>query len=621
MNRAEFRARVERAPLVCDGAMGTALYQKGVMVSRCFDELNLSNPKVVQAVHHDYLDVGVDVIETNTYGANRFKLGPHGFRDKVGAINEAGARLAREVVDESEREVLVSGAIGPLGKPVAPIGTLSEQEAFEAFKDQAAGLIRGGVDLIIFETFSDVKELGQAIRAARSEQADLPLVAQLTFGDDGRTPLGSQPEPVARVLSDMDVDMVGANCSVGPALMLQVLERMATATRLPLSVQPNAGLPEVVDGRVIYLCSPEYMAHYAKRFLRSGIAMIGGCCGTTPAHIGATVGVVRAQGASHATIEEAEPKKELDSRHRQRGERPPVPRMEKSALAKSLGRKFVISVEMDPPKGAEAGMFLEKAQWLKENEVGFINIGDGPRASARMSALSFAVLLEQQVGIETILHYQCRDRNLIGIQSDLLGAHALGLRNILAVTGDPPKLGDYPYATAVFDVDSVGLVKILSRLNRGMDLAANPLGPALPLHIGVGANPGASDFDAEMRKLERKVEAGAEYCLTQPVYDLHFLERFLAAIEPFRVPVLVGVLPLVSSRNAEFLHNEVPGMSVPDDVRDRLRNASSAEKAQQVGVDIARDALRAARDLVEGAYLMPPFNRFELAVRVIKDVI
>ena len=618
MNRAAFRARIERAPLVCDGAMGTALYQRGIMVSRCFDELNLSNPKLVEAVHQDYLDVGVDIIETNTYGANRFKLETHGFSDKVGVINEAGARLAREVAARADREVLVAGAIGSLGKPVAPIGTLSEDEAFAAFQEQVAGLVRGGVDLIVFETFSDAKELGQAIRAARAEQEDLPVVAQLTFGDDGRTPLGSKPEPVARLLSEMDVDMVGANCSVGPALMLQVLERMATATRLPLSVQPNAGLPEVVDGRVIYLCSPEYMAHYAKRFLRSGVAMIGGCCGTTPAHIGATVGVVRALGPSRTVIEEVEDRSE---RQNQRGEREPVAREAKSNLAKSLGRKFVVSVEMDPPKGAEAGMFLEKAQWLKENEVGFLNIGDGPRASARMSALSFAVLLEQQVGIETILHYQCRDRNLIGIQSDLLGAHALGLRNILAVTGDPPKLGDYPYATAVFDVDSVGLVKILSRLNRGMDLAANPLGPALPLHIGVGANPGASDFDAEMRKLERKVEAGAEYCLTQPVYDPAFLERFLEAIQPFRIPVLVGILPLVSSRNAEFLHNEVPGMSVPESVRERLRNASSKEKAQEVGVDIARDALRAARDLVEGAYLMPPFNRFELAARVIKDVI
>ena len=621
MKRSAFRSRLERAPLVCDGAMGTALYQKGVMVNRCFDELNLSNPKVVQAVHHDYLDVGVDVIETNTYGANRFKLDAHGFRDKVGVINEAGARLAREVVDESERDVLVGGAIGPLGKPVAPIGTLSESDAFAAFKEQVAGLVRGGADFIIFETFSDVKELGQAIRAARAEQEDLPIVAQLTFGDDGRTPLGSQPEPVARLLSEMDVDMVGANCSVGPALMLQVLERMATATQLPLSVQPNAGLPEVVDGRVIYLCSPEYMAHYAKRFLRSGIAMIGGCCGTTPAHIGATVGVVRALGPSVSMVDDAQPPRERGSRPRQGGEREPVPRAEKSSLAKSLGRKFVVSVEMDPPKGAEAGMFLEKAQWLKDNDVGVLNIGDGPRASARMSALSFAVLLEQRVGIETILHYQCRDRNLIGIQSDLLGAHALGLRNILAVTGDPPKLGDYPYATAVFDVDSVGLVKILSRLNRGMDLAANPLGPALPLHIGVGANPGASDLEAEIRKLERKVEAGAEYCLTQPVYDPRVLERFLAAIEPFRIPVLVGILPLVSSRNAEFLHNEVPGMNVPDDVREKLRKASSSEKAQEVGVDIARDALRAARDLVEGAYLMPPFNRFELAARVIKGVI
>ena len=614
MQRDAFRARVQESPLVCDGAMGTSLYAKGVMVNRCFDELNLSNPELVRSVHADYLAVGVDVIETNTYGANRYKLKAHGFSDRVHDINQQGAMIARDALADTDGSALVAGAVGPLGKPIAPIGTISESDAFEAFREQAEGLAAGGCDLFLLETFSDLRELSIAVRAVRSVSEELPIIAQMTFGDDGSTPLGAKPEHVARKLNELDVDVIGANCSVGPELMLRVIERLRTATPLPLSVQPNAGLPEVVEGRVIYLCSPEYMGHYAKRFLRAGAAVIGGCCGTTPAHIGAMVGVVRALGPARANVV-------VDIGEEERPAQEPVPRESKSRLAKSLGRKFVVSVEMDPPKGADPGLFLEKAQWLKENEVDFLNIGDGPRASARMSALSFAVLLEQKVGVETILHYQCRDRNLIGIQSDLLGAQALGLRNVLAVTGDPPKLGDYPYATAVFDIDSVGLVKVLSRLNRGLDLAANPLGPALPFHIGVGVNPGATDFDEEIRRFERKVEAGAEYCLTQPVYEPRYLERFLDAVSGNKIPVIVGILPLVSSRNAEFLHNEVPGMSVPEDVRDRLAKASTKDQAQQVGIDIARDALRAARDLVEGAYVMPPFSRFELAVRVIRGIV
>ncbi len=614
MKREELKERLARAPLVCDGAMGTSLYAKGVMLNRCFDELNLSNPKLVQSVHREYIQVGADMIETNTYGANRVKLQPHGFGDVVREINRRGAEVARECADAASRSLLVAGSMGPLGRPIAPIGTVSEERALEAFREQAEGLVEGGSDLLLLETFSDLRELSLAVRAVRSVSKEIPVIAQMTFGDDGATPLGAKPEHVARTLSGLDVDVVGANCSVGPELMLQVMERMRAATALPLSVQPNAGLPEVVEGRVLYLCSPEYMAHYAKRFLASGVAIIGGCCGTTPAHIGAIVGVVRALGPSRTVIEVA---KETESHPEQKA----VPREEKSHLARSLGRKFVVSVEMDPPKGADPGPLLDRAQWLKENEVDFLNVADGPRASARMSALSFAVLLEQKVGVETILHYQCRDRNLIGIQSDLLGAYALGLRNILAVTGDPPKLGDYPNATAVFDVDSVGLVKILSHLNRGLDLAGNPLGPPMPLHVGVGANPGASDFEAEIRKFERKVEGGAEFCLTQPVYELKYLERFLSAISGSRIPVLVGILPLTSYRNAEFLHNEVPGMSVPAEVRELLKNAPSKERAQKVGIDIARDSLRAARDLTEGAYLMPPFNRFELAVSVVEGII
>ena len=611
MNREELLARLGDRPIVCDGAMGTMLYSKGILLNRCYDELNLSNPTLIQSVHREYVDVGVDLIETNTYGANRVKLRSHGLADFVKSINEKGARLARQ---EATGETLVAGAIGPLGKPIAPLGTISEEEAFSHFKEQAEGLLDGGVDLFLLETFVDLRQIRQAYAAVRSLDSDRPVIAQMTFGDDGNTPLGASPEQIARELTDMGADVVGANCSLGPQMMLGIIERFSKATETPLSVQPNAGLPEYVGDRVIYLCSPEYMAHYAKRFLEFGVAAIGGCCGTNPAHIGAIVGVVRALGPRRSTIDIVVP-------YDPRPAAEPVLREEKSQLARHLGRRFVVSVEVDPPKGANPWGLVERAQWLKENEVDFINVADGPRASARMSALGFALLLERDVGIETILHYQCRDRNLIGIQSDLFGAHVLGIRNILAVTGDPPKLGDYPHATAVFDVDSVGLVQILDRLNRGLDLAGNVIGPALPFHIGVAVNPGASDFEAEMEKFERKVRAGAEYCLTQPVYDSRLLERFLQTIKGIRIPVLVGILPLASYRDAEFLHNEVPGMSVPEAIRERLRGASSEEAAEQVGVDIAREALREARDMVEGAYLMPAFNRFELVARVLEGLV
>jgi homocysteine S-methyltransferase len=611
MKRQELLVRLKEAPLACDGAMGTMLYSKGVMLNRCYDELNLSDPALVESVHQEYVSVGVDIIETNTYGANRIKLQPHGFGDSVKLINEKGASLARR---QTENRALVAGSIGPLGKPIQPLGTISEEEAFSYFREQAEGLLDGGVDLFMLETFADIRQIHQAYKAVRSLDDERPVIAHMTFGDDGNTPFGAAPERVAQELTAMGADVIGANCSVGPQMMFEVLGRLSRATDKPLSVLPNAGLPEYVEDRVIYLCSPEYMAFYTTRFLEAGASVIGGCCGTTPGHIDAIVGVVRSRRPARPLVEVTPPPEP-------RPEAEPVPRERKSQMARSLGRKFVVSVEIDPPKGANPWGLLEKAQWLKENEVDFINIADGPRASARMSAVGFAILLEREVGIEAILHYQCRDRNLIGIQSDLLGAHALGLRNILAVTGDPPKLGDYPHATAVFDVDSVGLVQILSRLNRGLDLAGNAIGPALPFHVGVGVNPGATDFEAEMAKFERKVEAGAEYCLTQPVYDAQLLERFLDAIEGFHIPVLVGILPLVSSRNAEFLHNEVPGMSVPADVRERLRIAPSKQAAQQVGVDIAREALRQARDIVEGVYIMPPFHRFELVARVLEGIL
>jgi methionine synthase / methylenetetrahydrofolate reductase(NADPH) len=439
----------------------------------------------------------------------------------------------------------------------------------------------------------------------------LPITVSMTFTEEGTTFYGDKPEDVVRTLEDWDVTVVGANCSQGPQPMLETVQRMAAvARRLKLSAMPNAGAPAMVDGRYVYLCTPEYMASYARRFIAAGVTVVGGCCGTTPAHIRNLVRSVRMVQPARQVAAVVEPAVAREAL-------PPIPREQKSPLARHLGKKFVVSVELDPPKGADPGRIIDRAQYCKENEIDAVNVADGPRASARMSAQSLCVLMQTKVGVDTILHYTCRDRNLLGIQSDLLGAYALGLRNILAITGDPPKLGDYPDATAVYDVDSIGLIRIMDHLNHGRDLAGNAIGPPLGIHIGCGADPSKPDLEKEVRRLEEKVKAGAEYVMTQPVYDPKTVERFLGMIRHLKVPVLIGILPLYSHKNAEFLHNEVPGMTIPEDIRERMRRAGTGEGAQAEGVSIAQEALLAVRDLVQGAYVMPPFNKVELAVRVI----
>jgi homocysteine S-methyltransferase len=605
-----FLDRLARGPVVFDGAMGTMLYGRGVFVNRCFDELNLSSPNLVRQVHTEYLEAGAEVIETNTFGAHRFKLGPHGLDAQVRKINREGARIAREAAGEKG---LVAGAIGPIGKPLEPIGSIHTADAQAAYREQAEGLLEGGVDLFLLETMPSIDQARAALVAVRSLTSDVPVAVSLTFNEEGHTLYGDSPEEVVRELEALDVPLVGANCSQGPQAMLETLQRMAAVARsAKLSAMPNAGSPARVEGRYVYLCTPEYMATWARRFLEAGASVVGGCCGTTPAHIRDLVRSVRMfQPGREVEVKvlTPPPRKEAPA---------PVPRENKSALARTLRRRFVVSVELDPPRGAEAGVLLERAQFCKENEVDAINVADGPRASARMSAQALCVLLQEKVGIDTILHYTCRDRNLLGIQSDLLGAHALGLRNVLAITGDPPKLGDYPDATAVYDVDSIGLIRIMDNLNHGADLAGNPMGPALAIHVGCGADPSKPDTEKEVRRLEQKVKAGAEYVMTQPVYDPRTLERFLSLIRHLDVPLLVGILPLYSHRNAEFLHNEVPGMSIPDDIRERMRQAGSGERAQLEGVKIAQEATLAARELAQGVYIMPPFNKVELAVRVIE---
>jgi methionine synthase / methylenetetrahydrofolate reductase (NADH) len=603
-----FLERIAAGVVVGDGAMGTMLYGRGVFLNRCFDELNLSNPALVRSVHEEYVEAGADLIETNTFGAHRYKLGPHGLEKQVRRINAEGARLAREA---AVGRAYVAGSLGPLGKPLVPFGNVAAADAIAAWREQVEGLLEGGVDVFLVETMSSLDEARAALAAVRAA-SELPVIVSVTFNEEGTTFYGDKPEDVVRALEDLGVAVVGANCSQGPQPMLETVQRMAAAARSArLSAMPNAGAPAFVEGRYVYLCTPEYMASYARRFLSAGVSLVGGCCGTTPAHIKNLVRSVRMGQPTREAVTVLPPA-------RAREAPAPVRREDKSPLARKLGKRFVVSVELDPPRGADPGAVLEKAQYCKESEIDVINVADGPRASARMSAQSLCVLLKNQVGIDTILHYTCRDRNLLSIQSDLLGAYALGLRNVLAITGDPPKLGDYPDATAVYDVDSVGLIRILDHLNHGCDLAGNLIGPALGLHIGCGADPGKPDIEKEVQRLEAKVKAGAEYIMTQPVYDIRTLETFLGLVKPLATPVLVGLLPLYSHKNAEFLHNEVPGMRIPDEIRERMRKAGSGDEARLVGVRIAQEALLAAKQLAQGAYIMPPFNKVDLAVRVVE---
>ena len=609
----EFRERLAGDHVfVADGAMGTMLYAKGIFINRCFDELNLSSPDLVRAIHEEYIAAGAEIIETNTYGANRFKLRPYGYEDTVREINLAGVKIAREA---SEGHVLVAGSIGPLEAPLKAIAQKRSDEAFAAFREQATALAEGGVDLIAIETISDLDELRLAIEAAK-QVCDLPVIASVTLNDDSETVFGDTPEECASVIEAAGADVAGVNCSTGPRALLQSVRRMGAVSKMPLSAMPNAGAPQLVGGRYIYLSSPVYMAEYAKRFiLQAGVSIVGGCCGTTPSHIKAIRDAVRAlrptrEAITVVPVAEEKPEGALE----------PIPAGEKSPFARKIQRKFVSSVELYPPKGPDPSRVLQAAATLKEYGVDCVNIPDGPRAMARMSPMVIAWLIEREVGMETILHYTCRDRNILGMQSDLQGGHALGMRNILVVTGDPPKVGDYPDATAVFDLDSIGLVRMVSLLNRGQDLVGKPLGTQTRFHVGVAANPGAMNEDLEIQRFREKVAAGAEFAMTQPVFDIRSLERFLELTKGERPPIVVGILPLLSHRNAEFLHNEVPGMQIPVDVRERMAKVSGDEAAREEGIAIAREAVQQARTLegVHGVYIMPPFGRYRLALEVLE---
>jgi methionine synthase I (cobalamin-dependent)/5,10-methylenetetrahydrofolate reductase len=608
---ADLLARVKQSPVLCDGAMGTLLYAKGIFINRSYDELNLSQPDLIRGIHHEYLQAGAEIIETNTFGGNSFRLARHSLADKVREVNLAGARLAREAAKSFD--VWVAGSVGPLGTRIEPLGKTSFSEAREAFRQQIEALVEGGVDLLILETFGYLEEIHQALLAAKDVKATLPIVAQVTIDEDSNCLDGSDPETFAPKLAEWGADVIGCNCSVGPVAMLDAIERVRAATSLPLAAQPNAGIPRSVEGRNIYLCSPEYMASYARKFVAAGVRVVGGCCGTTPDHIRVMKSALRAGEARGKTGST-----QTAGRHATPSAAPVLPLEERSLLGARLARgEFVTMVEIVPPKGIDIRKEVDGARFLKSVGVDAVNIPDSPRASARMSNQALSLLVQREVGIDAILHYTCRDRNVLCIQSDLLGAAAVGIRNLICITGDPPKMGNYPDATAVFDVDAIGLVNIVHNLNRGLDLGGNAIGTGTGFVIGVGANPGLTDLDEEVRRFEYKVEAGAEYAVTQPVFDLRLLENFLRRIEHCRIPVVAGIWPLVSVRNAEFMKNELR-VSVPDSILERMARAKTPEGAREEGIVIAREMLVAVRQTVQGAQISAPQGRYSSAVDVLE---
>ncbi len=610
---AEFREQAERRSFVADGAMGTMLYAKGIFFNRCFDELNLSQPDLVSEIHHEYVRAGAEILETNTFGANRVRLAGFGLADKLKQINHAGVRLAREAAREA---AFVAGSIGPLGAHIEPLGPTSFAEAYEIFREQAEALVEAGVDLLILETFSDVDELRQAVLAAREAAGPEPvIIAQFTIDDFGNLRDGTKTDTFTRVLDELPADIIGCNCSVGPKVMLETVEKMMRFTRKPISAMPNAGMPARIEGRNIYLCSPEYMAQYARRFLWAGVKIVGGCCGTTPDHIKKMRAEARSLQPVHrpVSVRIAEPEAESKALEK-------VPMAQKSQLgAKLAAGRFVAFVEILPPRGVDASKEIAGARLCAEHGIDCINVPDGPRALARMSAQVTCRLIQEHAGIETVLHFCCRDRNILGIQSELLGAQGLGIRNLICITGDPPRMGTYPDATAVFDVDAIGLVNIVNNLNRGLDLGGNPIGSQTSLLIGVGANPGALNLDEEIRRFEWKVQAGAEFVVTQPVFDLHLLENFLRRIEHVRIPCIAGIWPLTSYRNAEFMVNELR-VPVPEHFMERMRKAPTAEHARHEGVAIAREMVQKVRPLVQGVQLSAPFGRYQMAIDVAEAI-
>jgi len=608
----EFIQKVSNQVLLFDGGMGTELYNRGVFINQSFEELNLKNPSLVKAVHSEYRKAGADVLETNTFGANRFKLGKFQLADQVYEINLQASKLACEVAGE---DLFVAGSVGPLGVQIEPLGPISNDEARDFFKEQIRGLVDGGADLLIFETFIYPNELEQAVRAAR-EICDLPIIAQMTIDEDASSLTGTSPAIMVDELNKIGADIIGVNCTVGPQVMLNWLEQVRKHTNLPISIMPNAGKPRNIDGRNIYLSTPEYFGEYAKHFIQSGANIIGGCCGTGPEHIQKMRASINAQSPHFSTkkyeIKNISVKEQI----------PIIPIAKKSRLAKRLSDgHFVKIVELLAPKGVSAENEIQKARELYYGGIDAINIPDGPRASSRMSSLALATMIQNQVGIEVVLHFVCRDLNVIAIQSNLLGAYSLGIKNVLAITGDPPKIGNYPDATGVFDVDSIGLINIINRLNNGLDISGAPIGNPTGFHIGCGANPGALNLDQELKRIDWKIEAGAEFIMTQPVFDLHIFENFFKRIEHYKIPIIAGIWPLTSLRNAEFMNNEVPGCNVPNEILEQFRKVeTSKDKSRILGIEIANKTLSSLMGAIQGVQISVPFGNIQSAFNVLDGI-
>ena len=615
---AQFADIFSNRPVLADGAMGTVLYARGVFINRCYDELNLSDPNLILSIHEDYLQAGAEIIETNTFGANRFRLTRHGLASKVSEINAAGVRLAKQAVahlkEKQAGTAYVAGSIGPLGVRLEPLGKTGLDEARAAFAEQILALADAGVDLLIIETMPALNEAQQALLAAEETAPQLPVLVMVTVDDESNCLDGSSPAQAAALLTEWGAGAIGVNCSTGPSTVLTAIEAMRSATELPIAAMPNAGMPRAIEGRNIYLCSPEYMASFARKAIAAGAQIIGGCCGTTPNHIRAMRSAMRAIDAQ-ARVTDGGKQAEIST------ETPPALLGQRSRIGSLVEQgNFVTLVEIVPPKGIDCSKEIEGARLLAQLGVHAINVPDSPRASARMSAQSLCIQIQQHTGIETILHYTCRDRNVLSIQSDLLGASSIGLRNILCLTGDPPKLGNYPDATAVFDVDAIGLVNIVRRLNHGLDIGSNSIGASTNFTIGVAANPGVPDIEHELRRFAYKVEAGAEYAITQPVFDLRLLEEFLNRIESFRIPVIAGIWPLTTLRNAEFMKNDLR-VSMPEEIMLRMAQADTPDAARKEGILIAQEMLEAVRPLVQGVQVSAPFGRYTAAAEVIASVL
>jgi len=608
----DFRTYLKEEPvIIIDGGMGTSLYDRGIFINQSFDGINLTNPKMVKEVHQEFADAGADIIVTNSFGANSLKLRPHGLEDKVYEINKTAAEIAREVAGDN---LFVAGCIGPLGKKVRPFGSIPEKDAFEYFKQQAQGLLDGGVDLFILETFTYLNEVEQAVKAVK-DISSLPILTLVTVNDEGATLIGMEPEGYIPIIESWEVDAVGVNCSVGPHAMLAAVEKIMKVATLPVIAEPNAGIPRNVEGRNIYLCSPEYISTFVQRYIELGVKIVGGCCGTKGEHIKAIRNAAK-------TIYPGRITRKLKPKVVELPDVEIVPAQQKSRFAKKLiNGEFVISVELTPPKGWDISKITEKAKILYEKGIDCINIPDGPRASSRMSPQVLSYLVQQETKIETILHYCCRDRNLLGMQSDILGNYAAGLRNILIITGDPPKVGDYPDATAVFDVDSVGLTHIVHNLNHGIDLGGNPINKPTGYFIGVGANPNAIDLNREIDRFFRKAKAGAEFAITQPVFDVDSLLSFMEQVKDTHIPIIAGIWPLVSVRNAEFMKHEVPGIYVPDSILERMKKHAAKEEQVQEGIQIAREILAAIKYHVRGAQVSAPFGHIQYSLQVLEGII